>query len=953
MRSLYLYVTVLCALYKPVYSQVDSTLLYNTNTPFGALDIRLSRGKGHSYYLQQDTTFSFRQNADGPTNTYRKMTAWDSSPYLQGNMREGNELKDRFVMNYRLLPPQAYQENFDRGYPLVIVMHGFLERGNCAENNCYFSNKNFSPNENVPPAPTASDHVLLNNDYNLIHAGLDYLEARNANGERLPDDLNTPSGAFPGFVLFPQNLNGWDEAAAQDVIRLIRLVSKKYNIDGNRIYINGISHGGHGAYEILKRAPWMFAAAVMFSSADDAAVIKQDMAKTISHIPLWIFQGGLDARPSQRQTEDYIKAFRKAGAKVRYTLYPNLSHGTWNKALDEPDFFSWLLTQQRNTIHANGGTANICSSGDEGVMLSLPKGFKNYEWEYNGSLISGTGTNTYLAKLPGAYRGRFSKDNLDPEKQWSDWSNTLQVTKSPINIPEIKQIGTLLLPDLNNNPNARLQAQGDFPYYHWYKDGKPLSGVTDTTKDITIAQVMGGGAYSLRVAGFDGCRSPESAVKVLVFKNKAPLTLAPPVDFIAVATSPSEISLQWTDASEAETGFEIWRRIQEPAGSFSSWVMAALTPQDAFSFQDKDLIPASVYHYKIRAINETARSNYTPEAEQNVIVSTPKDVTLPSAPMDLTASQAGVNKIRLMWEPSDDNSSVREYIIFYEEDTLHTNSPDTTFILNGLKNNKDYSFSVKAVDQADNISLSSNLAQANTYLIGLYYEHSTGAWDNISMIDWSMAEFTGTVTDFTLAPKTQEDFFNFMFDGFLSIEKGGVYQFRLTSDDGSLLSLNDSLMISNDGIHNINTVTSPVQVLDSGAHRITLKYFDYVLSDTLLVEYKGPDSNGEWAKIPPEVLVSSLLTATGQKEHPAGEFNFSMYPNPVRQDRMHIQMFSASTEPVSFVMRNATGAVVYENIMDYDPDLDINLPDNIAPGLYIVSVSQASHSLNKRAIIIR
>ena len=87
----------------------------------------------------------------------------------------------------------------------------------------------------------------------------------------------------------------------------------------------------------------------------------------------------------------------------------------------------------------------------------------------------------------------------------------------------------------------------------------------------------------------------------------------------------------------------------------------------------------------------------------------------------------------------------------------------------------------------------------------------------------------------------------------------------MTSNDGNTLDLNDSLLIADDWIHNINTVTCPVQVLSAGTQRITVKYFDYVLSDTLLVEYKGPDSNGEWIRIPPEVLSSRNITAVGLK----------------------------------------------------------------------------------------
>ncbi|MEO5601344.1 MAG: prolyl oligopeptidase family serine peptidase, partial [Cyclobacteriaceae bacterium] len=493
MRSVNLFTVLFCVLNYPVFAQVDTTLIYKPNTEFGTIDIRLSKRAGHSYYLQENNTFSFRKNNEVPTNTYLKMTAWDSSPYTQGNMREKADKQDLFVMNYRLLKPQSYASTLSQGYPLVVVLHGKLERGNCADTVCYHANKEFSPNTNNPPAPSAPDHMLFNNDYNLVHAGLDYLEAHNINGTRLPDDPALPSGAYPGFVLFPQNTNGWDAPASQDVIKLIRLLIKRYNIDPNRIYINGISHGGHGAYEVLKRAPWMFAAAVMFSAADDASLVSQKMAGKISGIPLWIFQGALDANPTQNKTENYIRAFRKAGANVRYTLYPHLGHGTWNEALDEPDFFSWMLGQNRSSIHVDGGNASICPTSDQGRLLILPEGFKSYEWELNGMAIPNAGTNKYLATQPGIYRGRFLMFEYGSEGRWSNWSGNLNVTVQTAASAQTEQIGTLLLRDLNGNPDARLQAVGDYPYYYWYKDGKSLKtqGIPDTLKSVTLRSQLG------------------------------------------------------------------------------------------------------------------------------------------------------------------------------------------------------------------------------------------------------------------------------------------------------------------------------------------------------------------------------------------------------------------------------------------------------------------------------
>lgn len=951
MQSLYTFVVLGCCIQIAVHSQVDTALIYKVTTPYGALDIRLSKAPDHYYYLQENKTFSFRTDNGEPTNTYLNMTAWDSSPYLEGNMREKTDSSDQFVMNYRLLMPQHYSANFAGGYPLVIVLHGLLERGNCAEEKCYHAGRSYNPKNNDPPASTEHDNMLLNNDYNLIHAGLDYLEANQSAGAAQPGNPNLPAASFPGFVLFPQNLNGWDASAAHDAIRLIRLIKRTYNIDPDRVYVNGISHGGHGAYELLKRAPWLFAAGVLFSAADDASLVNQKTVDRIAAIPLWIFQGGLDQNPTQERTENYIKAFRKSGAVVRYTVYPGLGHGTWNKALDEPDFFSWLLAQKRNKIHVNAGRALICSTGNTGLSLALPEGFKSYEWEFNGTMIRDAVANTYIAREAGAYRGRFRLYNSGTSDGWSQWSDVLNVKVSESGIPEINQTGTLLLRDLNGNPDANLSASIDMPFYYWYKDGNQLTSAGDTMKTVKIGAGMGDGAYSLRVADYDLCKSLESNVKHIVFNDAAPINLPAPSDFSGKAISPSEILLNWFDASISEDGFEIWRRTKDASGNFSPWVMPVLTEPNTLSFSDKGLKPDHVYYYRIRAVNASSRSDYTPADSEQLEVATPSDHQAPTAPQNLSAMQAGVNSIRLTWHPSEDNSSIHQYIILYSNDSLFTNTIDTTYILKNLEPNTDYSFTVRAVDPSGNVSSQSNVAGANTFLRGLYYEHSTGAWESISMIDWSTPEFSGIIDDFALSPRTQQDFFNFKFDGYLNIKREGVYQFRLTSDDGSILDLNDSLLIANDGIHNVNTVTSPVQVLSAGAQRITVKYFDYILSDTLLVQYKGPDSDGEWIKIPQEVLSSQNITAVGPKPEVEKEFNFDLYPNPARQGRIIVQLITEVQQAAHILIRDMTGRLLSEFTSQNIDHLEILLPAHIEAGVYLLTIRQGSSLMSKRFVI--
>jgi len=249
-----------------VFSQVDTAYIYNQSTTYGTLDIRIAKSATRYYYLQEDVTFSFRESSPGvKTNTYLDMTSWDSSPYTEGNLREKVGEVDNFVMNYRLLKPVGYNPDYEKGYPIILMMHGSGEKANCWNSNCYHATKEYNPIVNDPPAPTSSDHELLNNDHSLLHGGKVYLDAVNLAGNKLPDDPTLAGGAFPGFILFPQSLNGWNGNTAQDAIRIVRLLVKKYNIDEDRIFINGLSNGGHGVFEALKRAPWIFSSAIVMS----------------------------------------------------------------------------------------------------------------------------------------------------------------------------------------------------------------------------------------------------------------------------------------------------------------------------------------------------------------------------------------------------------------------------------------------------------------------------------------------------------------------------------------------------------------------------------------------------------------------------------------------------------------------------------------------------------------
>ena len=64
-----------------------------------------------------------------------------------------------------------------------------------------------------------------------------------------------------------------------------------------------------------------------------------------------------------------------------------------------------------------------------------------------------------------------------------------------------------------------------------------------------------------------------------------------------------------------------------------------------------------------------------------------------------------------------------------------------------------------------------------------------------------------------------------IYSGFIEVADDGVYTFKLTSDDGSLLYINDRVVVDNDGDHGSVTIFGQV-ALSRGKHPICLKYFD-------------------------------------------------------------------------------------------------------------------------------
>jgi hypothetical protein len=84
-----------------------------------------------------------------------------------------------------------------------------------------------------------------------------------------------------------------------------------------------------------------------------------------------------------------------------------------------------------------------------------------------------------------------------------------------------------------------------------------------------------------------------------------------------------------------------------------------------------------------------------------------------------------------------------------------------------------------------------------------------------------------------------ENFFALRLTGKLVIERAGVYNFFLSSDDGSRLFLNGALVVDNDGPHTRQLASGTLE-LAAGEHELEVQYFDQGGSKALELAWSGP-----------------------------------------------------------------------------------------------------------------
>lgn len=180
----------------------------------------------------------------------------------------------------------------------------------------------------------------------------------------LGDAIRRNPTRYPAIVVFPQAPTDslWTGVPAEAAMAALDRTLEEFATDPSRVYLTGLSMGGHGSWYLAYRHPERFAAVApvcgfverLFDMPRGAAVVPdgdgpsfETLARRLADIPVWIFHGEVDPVVPVEQSRRAAEALEAAGADVRYTELLGVDHEAWDPAYRSPAFADWLFAQRR------------------------------------------------------------------------------------------------------------------------------------------------------------------------------------------------------------------------------------------------------------------------------------------------------------------------------------------------------------------------------------------------------------------------------------------------------------------------------------------------------------------------------------------------------------------------------------------------------------------------------
>lgn len=332
-----------------------------------------------------------------------------------------------------------------------------------------------------------------------------------------------------------------------------------------------------------------------------------------------------------------------------------------------------------DTIFVDNGNVSLAATASSGLPVSYTSSNPNVATVINGILnIEGSGTTIITASQEG---------------------NVTYLPANPVSrqLTVIKKAQTITFDSIPN----KTFGEADFQIFATASSGLP---VTYHSSDSTVAFVEDGmvkivSAGSITIwatqLGNEIYDAADTVSRILIIvPDLIPPTI--PVNLVASATD-STVMLKWGKSSDniGVTAYLIYKDGALVITQSATDSTAIITSLNAYT----------TYSFDIVAKDEAGNLS----GKVTINIKTP-DTQVPDVPQALTGYKTKGHKLQLNWLPSSDNVGVAGYILYRDgvkinQSLITTNAYETSY----PKGNDVYSFTVKAVDIAGNISEASEV----------------------------------------------------------------------------------------------------------------------------------------------------------------------------------------------------------------------------------------------------
>ena len=143
----------------------------------------------------------------------------------------------------------------------------------------------------------------------------------------------------------PPNLN---ELSEKDVMNVLDMVRKEFNVDERRIYLMGHSMGGAGTLYLGVKHPSIWAALAPIAPA--AFSLNPDSVKAIPSMPIIFVHGGADEVVPVTLSRQWVDKLKELNMTYEYNEMPGLSHGPIIEG-GLPSVYAFFAKHSKPAVH--------------------------------------------------------------------------------------------------------------------------------------------------------------------------------------------------------------------------------------------------------------------------------------------------------------------------------------------------------------------------------------------------------------------------------------------------------------------------------------------------------------------------------------------------------------------------------------------------------------------------